>query len=208
MVRAAPKGEEGKCIVPADGIVRARDLVRQGFSRQRIMRLTQKGELVRVGRGLYSRPEADMTENHTLAQVCARVPHGVICMASALQFHNLTTQNPWQVWVMIENGARPPQMDYPPLNVIRAGQETFAAGVEEHCIEGVTVRVTCIAKTVADCFKYRNRIGLDVALEALKECLDDRRADRASIRHYARLCRVERIIRPYMEAFAVWRTKR
>ncbi len=127
----------------------------------------------------------------------------MICLASALQFHGLTTQNPWQVWALIERGARPPRMDYPPLNVVRAGGESFTAGIEEHLIEGVTVRVTCVAKTIADCFKYRNRIGLDVALEALKECLQERRADRASIRRYARICRVEQVIRPYMEALAI-----
>jgi predicted transcriptional regulator of viral defense system len=156
-----------------------------------------------VGRGLYSRPDATVTENHTLAQVCARVPHGVICLASALQFHQLTTQNPWQVWVLIEKGAHVPQLDYPPLNVVQAGGEAFSAGVEEHRIEGVTVRVTSVAKTIADCFKYRHRIGLDVALEALQEGLQDQRADRASIHHYARIGRVERIIRPYMEAFSL-----
>lgn len=194
---------EGSAASLKDGILRARDLARHGFSRQRIMRLTERGELTRVGRGLYSRPDATVTENHTLAQVCARVPHGVICLASALQFHTLTTQNPWQVWVLIEKGARDPQMDYPPLNVIHASGEAFSAGVEEHEIEGVTVRVTNVAKTVADCFKYRNKIGLDVALEALKECLQERRVDRTSIRHYARICRVERILRPYMEAFSL-----
>jgi predicted transcriptional regulator of viral defense system len=187
----------------ADGILRARDLAQQGWSRQRLTRLTAKGALVRVGRGLYSRPDATVTENHTLAQVCARVPHGVICLASALQFHQLTTQNPWQVWVLIEKGAHVPQLDYPPLNVVQASGEAFSAGVEEHRIEGVTVRVTSVAKTIADCFKYRHRIGLDVALEALQEGLQDQRADRASIHHYARIGRVERIIRPYMEAFSL-----
>jgi predicted transcriptional regulator of viral defense system len=127
----------------------------------------------------------------------------VIGLASALQFHQLTTQNPWQVWVLIEKGTHIPQLDYPPLNVVQAGGEAFSAGVEEHRIEGVTVRVTSVAKTIADCFKYRHRIGLDVALEALQEGLQDQRADRAAIRHYARIGRVERIIRPYMEAFSL-----
>jgi len=167
------------------------------------MELTQQGELVRLGRGLYSRPDATITENHTLAQFCAHVPHGVICLSSALQFHNIGTQNPWQVWALIEKGAHAPQMDYPPLHIIRASGESFSAGVEEHRIEGVTVRVTGIAKTIADCFKYRSQVGLDVSLEALKECLDEQRADRATIRNFARVCRVERIMRPYMEAFSI-----
>src|SRR5579872_6327477 len=101
-----------------DGVLRARELTRQGISRQRIRRLTEKGELLHVGRGLYIRPDATVTENHTLAQVCARVPHGIVCLASALQFHNLTTQNPWQVWLMIERHARAPKLDYPPLRIL------------------------------------------------------------------------------------------
>jgi predicted transcriptional regulator of viral defense system len=186
-----------------DGILRASDLTANGFSRRRIMELAQHGELVRLSRGLYSRPDATVTENHTLAQFCAHVPHGIICLASALQFHNIGTQNPWQVWALIEKGAHPPHMDYPPLRIIRASGKSFTAGVEEHRIEEVTVHVTNVAKTVADCFKYRSAIGLDVALEALKECLDERRTDRAAIRQYARVCRVERVMRPYMEAFSI-----
>jgi predicted transcriptional regulator of viral defense system len=187
----------------ADGLLCPSDLARHGFSRGHIMRLTQKGDLLRVGRGLYSRPDATVTENHTLAQVCARVPQGTICLVSALQFHNLTTQNPWQVWLLIENHARAPKMDYPPLRLLRAGGEAFTAGVEEHQIEGVTVRVTNVAKTVADCFKYRNKIGLVIALEALKEALDEHRTDRATLRQYARICRVERVMAPYLEALSL-----
>ena len=185
------------------GVVRGRDLTKQGFSRQRVQRLVARGELIRVGRGLYIRHDAAITEHHTLAQVGARAPQGVVCLASALQFHHLTTQNPWQVWLLIERHARPPRLDYPPLRIVRAGGEAFTAGIEEHQVEGVAVRVTCVAKTVADCFKYRNKIGLDVALEALKECLHERRADRATLHRYARVCRVERIMQPYLEALAL-----
>ena len=185
-----------------DGLLRASELTRHGLSRGQIMRLTQQGELLRVGRGLYSRPDATVTENHTLAQVCARVPQGVICLASALQFHELTTQNPWQVWLLIENHARAPQMEYPPLRLMRTSGDAFAAGVVEQEIEGVTVRVTNVAKTVADCFKYRNKIGLSVALEALKEALVECHTDRAALHEYARLCRVEHVMAPYLEALS------
>ena len=195
--------EASTIVSNADGIIRASDLAVTGVSRQRIARMTQQGELVRVGRGLYSRPGTDITENHTLAQACARASGTVICLLSALQFHNLTSQSPWQVWIMIQKDSRVPQMDYPPLSVVRASGEAFSAGAEEHRIEGVTVRITGIPKTVADCFKFRNKIGLDVALEALKECLMLRRADRASIHHFARICRVDHIVSPYMEAFAL-----
>jgi len=186
-----------------DGIFRPRDLAEKGVSRKQIMELTRQGELQHIGRGLYSRPSVEITENHTLARVCARVPHGIICLASALQFHGIGTQNPPQVWTLIEKTTRTPRVDYPPLQIVRASGEAFSAGAEEHRIEDVTVRVTCVAKTIADCFKYRNRVGLDVALEALKECLTEKRADRASLHHYARVCRVEQMIRPYMEAFAI-----
>ncbi len=186
-----------------DGILLARDMTAKGVSRKRIMEMTRQGELLHIGRGLYSRPDANVTENHTLAQVCARVPHGIICLASALQFHGIGTQNPWQVWTLIEKTARPPRLEYPPLQIVRASGQAFSEGVEESRIEGVIVHVTCIAKTVADCFKYRSRVGLDVALEALKECLSESRVDRALLHHYARVCRVEQIIRPYMEALAI-----
>lgn len=182
------------------GILSARELVSKGISRQRIQRLTERGDLVRLDRGLYSRPDSSLTENHTLARICARVPHGIICLLSALQFHDLTTQNPWQVWLMIDRHARAPKLDYPPLRIVRSGGEARTAGVEEHRIEGVTVRVTGVARTVADCFKYRNKIGLDIALEALKECLSERCADRAALHHYARIDRVERVMQPYVEA--------
>ena len=186
-----------------DGLLRASDLTRCGLSRGQIMRLTDQGELLHVSRGIYSRPDATVTENHTLAQVCARVPHGVICLASALQFHNITTQNPWQVWLLIESHARAPRMDYPPLRLMRAGGETFAAGVEEHIIEGVPVHVTSAAKTVVDCFKYRNKIGIGIAVEALRESLFERRTDRETIHEFARICRVERVMQPYIEALSI-----
>lgn len=196
-----PLAQNGEAL--PNGVLRGRDLTQQGVSRQRVQRLLARGELVRIGRGLYARPDATMTENHTLAQVSARVPQGVICLASALQFHQLTTQNPWQVWLLIERHARVPHLDYPPLRVLRAGGEAFTEGVEEHSVEGVTVRVTSVAKTVADCFKYRNKTGLDVALEALRECLQERRTDRTLLRQYARVCRVERVMQPYMEALSL-----
>ena len=186
-----------------DGVLRGRELARQGISRQRVQRLMERGELVRIGRGLYSLPDAPMTENHTLAQVCARVPQGVICLVSALQFHQLTTQNPWQVWLLIERQARAPHLDYPPLRVLRAGGEAFTAGIEAHVIEGVPVRVTCVAKTVVDCFKYRNKVGLDVALEALRDAWHKRKITMDEIWHYAGICRVANVMRPYLEVFAL-----
>lgn len=185
------------------GVLRARSLVQGGLSRTRIKAMADSGKLLHVGRGLYSLPDSPITENHDLAQVAARVPQGVVCLASALQFHGLTTQSPWRVHLMLPRGARPPKIEHPPLDIVYAGGESYGAGIEEHEIEGVTVRVTSVAKTVADCFKYRRVVGLSVALEALKQCLVERRATRAQIRAFARVCRVENVMRPYMETLSL-----
>lgn len=190
------------------GMLRARDFAVRGISRQQLKRLADSGEIERLGRGLYSLPDADITRHHTLAEVCARVSHAIVCLSSALQFYNLTTQSPAEVWILIDKYARAPKLDYPPIRVFRASDETLNSGVEEHCIEGVTMRVTGIPKTVADCFKYRNKIGLDIALEALKESLrrDPRTGQRPTtceeIRRYARICHVERVMQPYLEALS------
>lgn len=190
------------------GMLRARDFAAQGISRQQLKRMTESGEIERLGRGLYSLPNTEITRHHTLAEVCARVSHALVCLSSALQFHNLTTQAPAEVWILIDKVARVPKLDYPPLRVFRASGETLTAGVEEHIIEGIIVRVTNIPKTVADCFKYRNKIGLDVAIEALKESLrrdprtGQRPTSREEIRRYARICHVERVMQPYLEALS------
>lgn len=185
-----------------EGVLRARTLVADGLSRQRIKELTEAGKLLRLGRGLYSLPDSPVTENHDLAQVAARVPHGVICLASALQFHGLTTASPWRIHLMLPRGARPPHIEHPPLSVVYASQTAYEAGIESHTIEGVAVKVTSVAKTIADCFKYRSTVGLDVALAALKQTLEERRTTRAEIRRYAQICRVENVMRPYVEALS------
>ncbi len=188
------------------GMLRSRDLEAMGYSRQQIKRLVDRGEIDRLSRGLYSLPGAELTRHHSLAEVCKRVPRAIVCLSSALQFHNLTTQSPAEVWILLERTARTPTFDYPPIRVFRAGGKALTAGVDEHQTEGVSVRVTNIAKTVADCFKYRNKIGLDIAIEALKESLrrnaqtGQRPCTREELRHFARICRVERVMQPYLEA--------
>lgn len=186
-----------------EGVLRAQTLVEQGLSRYQIKELADAGQLLHLGRGLYSRPDSPVTENHDLAQVAARVPHGVICLASALQFHGLTTQNPWRIHLMLQRGARSPHIEHPPLFLVYAGGESYSAGIEEHVVEGVTLKVTSVAKTVADCFKYRSKVGLDVALEALKQTLEERRATRTEIRKFAKVDRVENVMRPYIEALSI-----
>ena len=189
-------------IVAKAGVLRPRDLDAHGIPRIYLSRLCERGLLDRVGRGLYVLPDADVSEHHTLAEAGKRVPHGVVCLLSALRFHGLTTQSPSEVWLAIANKAWRPQVDYPPLRFVRFSERTLAAGVEEHSIDGVLVRVYSPAKTVVDCFKYRSKIGLDVALEALRDCRRQRKCTNDELWHYAKICRMANVMRPYMEALA------
>ncbi len=180
--------------------VRPRDVERMGIAREYLLRLCRQGKLIRTGRGMYRRPDADITEHHTFAEVATRVPQATLCLLSALAFHKMTTQNPYEVWIALPRGARTPCLDTVSLRVHRFSEPALTAGREDHSIEGVPVRVYNPAKTVADCFKYRNKIGLDVALEALRACLREGRASVRRIDHYAKICRVSRVMRPYLEA--------
>ena len=182
------------------GLLRPRDLARAGLPTDYLWRMYRKEKLERVGRGLYALPGADLTEHHTLAEAALRVPHGVVCLLSALRFHDLTTQAPYEVWMAIDVKARRPKEEIIPLRIVRFSGEALTAGVEEHEVEGVGVKVYSPAKTVADCFKYRNKIGLDVALEALRDCWRKRLATADELWRYAEVCRVARVMRPYLES--------
>jgi predicted transcriptional regulator of viral defense system len=182
------------------GALRTRDLRAAGLHPEEVRRLVQRGALTHVSRGLYSRVDDGMTEHHGLVQATVRVPHGVVCLLSALLFHSLGTQLPFQVWLAIDGKARRPRVSYPPLRVVRMSGRALREGIETHRIEGVDVRVFNVAKTIADCFKFRNKVGLDVALEALRECRQDRRATIDEIWRYATIDRVTTVMRPYLEA--------
>lgn len=184
------------------GILRPRDLARRGIPPVYLRRLHRRGLLVQSGRGLYTLPHSDLTANHSLAEACKRVPRGVVCLLSALRFHGLTTQAPFEVWLAIDQKARAPKIKSPSLRLVRMSGEALQAGIEEHQIEGVAVRVYSAAKTVADCFKFRNKIGLDRALEALRDYRRTRRAGLDELWRFARICRVARVMRPYLEALA------
>lgn len=188
-------------LVRARGLIRSKDLAALGVPRVALTRAVRRGQLMRVSRGVYSLRERS-SENGTLAEVACRVPKGVICLLSALQFHGLTTQAPFEVWVAIANKARAPKLDYPPVRLVRFSGATLLVGVEDHSIDGVAVRITSIAKTVADCFKFRNKIGLDVALEALREAWRDKRITNEDIWHCAKICRVANVMRPYLESLS------
>jgi predicted transcriptional regulator of viral defense system len=182
------------------GLIRPRDVEATGIHREYLLRLYRKGDLERVGRGLYALPGTQTSESISLAEVAKRVPNAVICLISALQFHNLTTQIADRVWIAIEYKRWEPTFDYPPLEIVRLTGRAFSFGVEEHKVDRVSVRVYSPAKTVADCFKFRNKIGLDVALEALRETWRSRKATMDELWEAAKVCRVANVMRPYLEA--------
>ena len=184
------------------GLVRPRDLEPLGVPGGSLARLARRGLLEKLGRGLYAVPGAASSEHRSLAEVSKRTPRGVICLLSALRYHGLTTQAPPEVWLAIGPKDRVPRPGRVRLRIVRVSGEARDAGVETHIIEGVPVRIYGVAKTVADCFKFRNRIGTDVAVEALRDCLEQRRCTPGELFEYQRVCRVSRVMRPYMEALA------
>ena len=189
-------------LVKEAGILRPRDLAPYGIPRIYLSRLHATGKLQRISRGLYVLPDTEVSEHRSLAEACKRVPKGVICLLSALRFHELTTQSPFEVWLAIGEKAWRPRVEYPPLRIVHFSPATLDAGVEAHRVDGVSVLVFTPAKTVADCFKYRNKIGLDVAIEALKECWQSRLCTMDDLWHYAKLCRIQNVMRPYLESLA------
>lgn len=182
------------------GLLRTSDLDAIDAPRVVLTRLTSAGLLDKVGRGLYRLPSHTGSEHEGLAVVATKVPQAVFCLLTALQFHELTTQLPRQVWIAMPRGSHVPRLDYPPIKMVQMTGDVYAAGVEEHQRDGVTLRVYGAAKTVVDCFKHRNKIGLDVALEALKEARAKKKATADDLWRYAKLCRVANVMRPYLEA--------
>ena len=182
------------------GILRPRDLDAHKIPRQYLRLARQEGLIKRVGRGLYVAVSAQATTHHSLAMAAKRVPKGVICLLSALRFHDLTTQAPYEVWVAIDRKARRPSGDHPPLRIVRFPRNSIEHAVRAHKIEGVPVQIFSPAKTVADCFKYRNKIGLDVAIEALRDCMRKRKATMDDLWEAAKVCRVSRVMQPYLES--------
>ena len=180
-------------------IVTARDAARAGIHSQELTRLVALGKLERVARGQYRLPDHPITEHHALALAARAVPKAVICLLSALSFHGIGTQLPPDVWVAIERRQRAPRLVYPPLRVVTFTGAAFTAGIETHEVEGQRIRVYGVAKTIADLFKARNKVGLDVAIEALREAWRERRFTMAELEQHARTCRVHRVMRPYLE---------
>ncbi|GHT96631.1 transcriptional regulator [Betaproteobacteria bacterium] len=181
------------------GLLRASDLDAIEAPRIVLTRMTAAGLLDRVGRGLYRQPNYPVTEHESLAAIAAKVPQAVFCLLTALQFHELTTQLPRQVWIAMPRGSHVPRIDYPPIKMVQMTGDVYTAGIEEHLRDGMKLWIYSAAKTVVDCFKHRNKIGLDVALEALKDVRAKRKATADELWRYAKICRVANVMRPYLE---------
>jgi predicted transcriptional regulator of viral defense system len=181
------------------GVLRTKELDQIAIPRIYLTRLVRKGLLERISRGLYRLPDSEITEYFTLLQVAKKIPQGVVCLISALRFHDLTTQIPHHIWMAVERGKWEPSDRDLPIRICEFSGQSFSEGIENHLINGVPIRIYNVAKTIADCFKYRNKIGLDVAMEALQDALRQRKCTANEIWHYARICRVANVMRPYLE---------
>jgi predicted transcriptional regulator of viral defense system len=182
------------------GVLRPRELDARGLPREYLSRLCKEGRLTRPGRGIYVLADVEPGEHQSLAEACKRVPQGVVCLLSALRFHEVSTQQPFQVWLAIDTKARLPKVKYPPLRIVRFSGAALNTGIEKHVLQGVSVPITSPAFTVVDCFKYRNKIGLDVALEALRDCWRQKKATMDGLHRAAQARRMVNVMRPYLES--------
>lgn len=183
-------------------LLRARDIASLGLPTIALTRLVAAGKLERVGRGVYSLPNQTISENRSLAEVAIRVPRGVVCLVSALRVHDIGTQAPHEIWIAIPRQMPSPRLDTPALRVIRMSGPSLTEGIDRLRVDGVDVHVFNAAKTIADCFKFRNKIGVDVALEALRDGWNSRKVTMDDLWHYAAVDRVARVMRPYLETIA------
>jgi len=200
MARKPHKSQRQGPLTLSGVLTRTRELERQGYSRPSIRKLAERGVLEPISRGLYRVAERAPDEHFTMLAVIARVPRAIVCLLSALRFHDIGTQSPHEVWIAIDRKARKPRLTGLPVKVVRFSGDALRAGVEDRMIGERKVRITSPARTVADCFKYRNKTGLDVALEALRETWRGKRATADELWRYAKLCRVANVMRPYLEA--------
>jgi predicted transcriptional regulator of viral defense system len=181
-------------------MLRLKDFVAEGIGPETLARLVREDAVARPARGLYQLPDAQVAAAHTLAEAAALVPKGIVCLTSALQYHELTLHMPAAVWMAIERTAWRPRIDYPPIRFVRFTGDALTEGVERHRIEGVEVPITDPARTIADCFRYRAKVGLDVAMEGLREGLRRRRCTPDELWRYSCTARAWSVMRPYVEA--------
>jgi predicted transcriptional regulator of viral defense system len=189
-------------LVHLNGVLRPKDLAKRGIGSRYLSTLVREGMLRRTGRGLYVLPTHIPSQHHSLAEAARRVPNGIVCLLSALRYHELTTQAPFEVWMAIPEKAWQPRVDHPPIRTVRVSGKALEFGVQQHDVERVSVRIYSPAKTVADCFKFRNRIGLDVALEALRDAWAKRVVTMDELWRAAEATRMQNVMRPYLEMVA------
>ncbi len=182
------------------GVLRTSQALNFGLSSRILYSLRDEGEIQRLERGVYALADAVEAADPDLIVIAARIPKGVLCLVSALAFHEITTQLPHAVHVALPRGTKTPRLKRPPLRVFRFSGAAMTEGIESHRLDGVALRVYSPAKTVADCFKFRNKIGLDIALEALRECWRKKICTMDSLWKYARVCRMTNVMRPYLES--------
>ena len=184
------------------GVLRPRDLKSVGVPRVYLAQLAKNGRLLKTGRGLYVVAGKTLTENHSLAEAAKLSPKAVVCLLSALRFHGLTTENPAEVWLAIPRGTRPPKSGAPALRVTKFSGAMMTEGIKRHVIQGVSVPIYGVAKTVADCFRFRNRIGVNIAVEALRDAWQNKKVTAEELWHQAKVCRVLNVMRPYFDSLA------
>ncbi len=182
------------------GMLKASDAIHEGIHPRTLYEMRDQGIIEALSRGLYRLTDLQPLSNQDLVTVSLRIPHGVVCLISALAFHGITSQVPHEVYIAVERASRPPKVDYPPVRVFRFTGQAFKNGIESHKTEGVSLKVYNPEKTIADCFKYRNKIGLDTAIEALRLYRERKRFKVDDLIRFARVCRVENVMRPYVEA--------
>ena len=197
-----PKRKQVLELARSKGLLRPRDVAQFGITPEYLNKLHRDGFLERVSRGLYRLPNGEPTQHSQLAEVAKRVPRAVVCLISALNFHDLTTQIPHQLWLAIPLRDRTPRIEYPPLKILRYSDASLKYGVEHHIVDSVDVKIFSPAKSVADCFKFRNQVGLDVAMDALREVWRDKKATADELWIAAKVCRMTNVMRPYLEAVA------
>lgn len=184
------------------GIFRPKDLAEFGVSVDQLRAWLRRGEAERIGRGLYRHRDAELTEQDTIVRVCTKVPRAIVCLLTALHLHGIGTQLPREVWIALDRKARKPKLEDLPARIVRFSGPMLTYAVETQTIQGIQVRVTSPARTIVDCFRYRKRIGLDVALEALRDSLRSKQVTVEKIRRAAEVCRIQTVIRPYLESMA------
>lgn len=202
MARASRQREVAKAFLTRHAMARLSELKEVGVTAATVSRMERDGELVRLARGLYQMPDADLDAHHTLAEVAKLAPKGIVCLTSALAFHGITDQLPAKVWLAIAKSDWAPSFQQPPVRVVRMTRKLLETDIEVHAIEGVPVPIFTVARTVADCFRHRRSVGLSVAVEGLREALRQRKAHPAKIDEVARRVGISSVIGPYLEALA------